>query len=240
MNKNIPNLPEITEEYKQQQHQAVLDAEVIYEFELIKERKFPYIDAIPFAFLCLAGIWLMFQVPESAWMVATSLLILWVTYRAAGNPDVQQKITLTKKGIIQSELDLIPEGYYKTLRCTGYLVAVLCIIGVFFLGPMMFAGAGAGVLMSFKVTGAKGQAKVWVTPFHHKTDYVHSTYNEASFKNEFQSYDYSLQDKNDEIPYEQTKFFSFRYSAPDEAHKKINAEINKIINITKFYDETDL
>ena len=240
MNKNMCKLPELTEEYKQQQHQAVLDAEVIYEFELIKERKFPYIDAIPFAFLCLAGIWLMFQVPESAWMVATSLLILWSTYRAAGNPDVQQKITLTKKGTIVSHLELIPEEYYKTLRCTGYIVAALCIVGVFFLGPIMFAGAGAGVLMSFKMTQTENKARIWVNAFHTGSDYVLSIYSEETFKNDFQSYDYSLLDENDEIPSEQYNFFYFRYSASHEDHKRMNEEISKIINITRVDDKTHL
>ena len=57
MKKNNSKIPKITEEFKQQQQQAVLDAEVIYEFEQLLERKYPFIDVIPFVILILAATW---------------------------------------------------------------------------------------------------------------------------------------------------------------------------------------
>ncbi|WP_039990832.1 hypothetical protein, partial [Vibrio azureus] len=69
MNKNIPTLPEITEEYKQQQHQAVLDAEVIYEFELLKEPKVEIILIIFFSIVSLFTFWFVYLDVEFLWAV---------------------------------------------------------------------------------------------------------------------------------------------------------------------------
>ncbi|WP_193789854.1 hypothetical protein, partial [Vibrio azureus] len=107
MNKNISKLPELTEEYKQQQRQAVLDAEVIYEFEQLLERKYPFIDVIPFVIVILAATWWSFYEPDVAWVCMPAFLITWLTYKASGNPNIEQKVTITKKGIIVSELELI-------------------------------------------------------------------------------------------------------------------------------------
>ncbi|WP_039991324.1 hypothetical protein, partial [Vibrio azureus] len=106
-------LPKMTEEFQQQ---AVLDAEVIYEFEQLLEPKYPFIDVIPFIIVILAATWWSFYEPEVAWVFIPVFLITWLTYRASGNPNIEQKVTITKKGIIVSELELIPEGYFTILR----------------------------------------------------------------------------------------------------------------------------
>ncbi|WP_039991264.1 hypothetical protein, partial [Vibrio azureus] len=69
MNKNIPKLPELTEEYKQQQHQAVLDAEVIYEFELLKEPKVEISLIIFFSIVSLFTFWFVYLDVEFLWAV---------------------------------------------------------------------------------------------------------------------------------------------------------------------------
>ena len=66
--------------------------------------------------------------PEVAWVCMPAFLIAWLTYKAAGNPNIEQKVTITKKGIIVSELELIPEGYFTIIRATGYIVALICIV----------------------------------------------------------------------------------------------------------------
>ena len=237
MNKNIPTIPEITKEYKQQEYQAVLDAEVIYEFELLKEPKVEISIIIFFSIISLLTFWWSYLDTDLAWVIILLNMTIWGTYLSSGNPQVEQKVTLTKKGLILSELELIPEGFYVALRSTGYIIAGFCIITVFFLGPMMLVGAGAGALMSFKMTGAQRKAKVKAKPFHVSPEYVLSTYKEESFKNELKSYDYSLLNESSEIPHEQTNFFYFRYSAFEEDHKIMYKEIKKIINTSKEYDE---
>ena len=240
MDKNIPTLPELTEEYKQQQHQAVLDAEVIYEFELLKEPKVEISLIIFFSIISLLTFWLIYLETELAWAVILFNMIIWGTYLSSGNPKVEQKVTLTKKGLILSELELIPEGFYVTLRSTGYIVAVFCIITVFFLGPMMLVGAGAGALMSFQMAGATKKAKVWITPFSKNVEYIYCIYGNDNFKNKFKRHHYKLRNEEEEIPYEQTNFYFLRYSAPEEEQKIMSREINKIINVTKVYDDTNV
>ncbi|AUI88682.1 hypothetical protein BS333_20570 [Vibrio azureus] len=240
MNKNIPTLPEITEEYKQQQHQAVLDAEVIYEFELLKEPKVEIILIIFFSIVSLFTFWFVYLDVEFLWAVVILNLMVWGTYLSSGNPQIEQKVTLTKKGLILSELELIPEGFYTALRSTGFIAAALCVIAVIFFGPMMLVGAGAGALMGFQMTGAQRKARVWITPFNENANYIGCVYSKEGFKNRFQSCNYRLYDENDEVPEEQYDFFYFRYSASHDDHKRMNEEISKLINITKVDDKTHL
>ncbi|AUI88683.1 hypothetical protein BS333_20575 [Vibrio azureus] len=240
MNKNISKLPELTEEYKQQQHQAVLDAEIIYEFELLKEPKIDIVNIIFLLAVSLFTFWFVYLDIEFFWIVVLLNMIIWGTYIPSGNPKVEQKVMLTKKGIVLSELELIPEGFYVALRSTGYIVAVFCIITVFFLGPMMLVGAGAGALMSFQMAGAKKKPRVWISPFRESADYIYQIYTNDNLKNKSFAYMYKLRDEEGDIPMEQRNFYSIRYSATEEEHEKISVEIKKIINIAKVYDRTDL
>ena len=233
-------LPELTEEYKQQQHQAVLDAEVIYEFELLKEPKVEISLIIFFSIVSLFTFWFVYLDVEFLWAVVILNLMVWGTYLSSGNPQIEQKVTLTKKGLILSELELIPEGFYTALRSTGFIAAALCVIAVIFLGPMMLVGAGAGALMGFQMTGAQRKAKIRITPFSQNVNYSNSIDNSYNFKNKFLEYSFRLYDETDEVPYEQYIFYIFSYSAPEEEHRKMSEEINKIINITKVDDKTHL
>ncbi|AUI88688.1 hypothetical protein BS333_20600 [Vibrio azureus] len=240
MNKNIPKLPELTEEYKQQQHQAVLDAEVIYEFELLKEPKVEISLIIFFSIVSLFTFWFVYLDVEFLWAVVILNLMVWGTYLSSGNPQIEQKVTITKKGIILSELELIPEGFYVALRSTGFIAAALCVIAVIFLGPMMLVGAGAGALMGFQMTGAQRKAKVKVKPFCGSIDYTLTFIKASGFKNGLLDYIYKPRDEDDELPCEQRNFYSFSFSTTPEGHKIIAKEINKFLNISKINDHTHL
>ncbi|AUI88687.1 hypothetical protein BS333_20595 [Vibrio azureus] len=223
-------LPKITEEFKQQQQQAVLDAEVIYEFEQLLERKYPFIDVIPFVILILAATWGSFYEPFVAWVSIPTFLIVWLTYKASGNPNIEQKVTITQKGIIVSELELIPEGYFTILRATGYIVALICIVSVFYFGPMILIGAGAGALMSFQFTGAQNEPKVRATPFNDNLDYVLSIINGRNFKNGILGYTHTFSNR-DNYPQDVRNFFSFHYSATSQQQAKMRELISREINI---------
>ena len=237
----MQKLPKITEEFQQQQQQAVLDAEVIYEFEQLLERKYPFIDVIPFVILILAATWGSFYEPFVAWVSIPTFLIVWLTYKASGNPNIEQKVTITKKGIIVSELELIPEGYFTILRATGYIVALICIVSVFYFGPMILIGAGAGALMSFQVTGAQNEPKIRTTPFNNNLDYMLCITKGRNFKNGILNFTHSFKyEEGNNYPEDVRNFFSFYYSATLQQQVKMRELINREINITFEEDVTHI
>ena len=77
----------------------------------------------------------------------------------AGNPDVKQTVTLTEKGMIVSDLQLVPDACFAALRYSGDVGIAISMVGVVLVGPMMLLGAGAGLLMSFKMARVENRPK---------------------------------------------------------------------------------
>ncbi|WP_039990864.1 hypothetical protein, partial [Vibrio azureus] len=111
---------------------------------------------------------------------------------------------------------------------------------VFYFGPMILIGAGAGALMSFQFTGAQNEPDVIVTPFTRNSDYDLTMFTDNRFKNGLLRYDYSLNDEKRALLSEQRNFFFFGYTAPPEEQEKMSEEINKILNVVSIDDLTHL
>ncbi|MBN3576036.1 hypothetical protein JYA57_23820, partial [Vibrio neptunius] len=119
----------------------------------------------------LFSLWMMWIAVQDGLWAGVLLVILFsggfLTYcYFAGNPDVKQTVTLTEKGMIVTELTLVPDACFAALRYSGYVGVAISIIGVVLVGPMMFVGAGAGLLMSFKMAGVTNQPRIRVRPFN--------------------------------------------------------------------------
>ncbi|MDA0120977.1 hypothetical protein OH455_23315, partial [Vibrio sp. T11.5] len=56
-------------------------------------------------------------------------------------------------------------------RYSGYAGIAISLIGVVLVGPMMFVGAGAGLLMSFKMAGVVNRPRQRVLPFNSLLNY---------------------------------------------------------------------
>ncbi|MDA0120981.1 hypothetical protein OH455_23345, partial [Vibrio sp. T11.5] len=93
-----------------------------------------------------------------------------------------QTVTLTEKGIIVTELTLVPDACFAALRYSGYAGIAISLIGVVLVGPMMFVGAGAGLLMSFKMAGVVNRPRQRVHPFAPKAIYSIYTVPEGRYK----------------------------------------------------------
>ncbi|KJY89892.1 hypothetical protein TW84_11060 [Vibrio neptunius] len=168
----VDSLPELTPEYRKAQLQAVQDAKVVYQFEEVIVPATDY-GAI-LLWLVLVGfiLWLGTLLGWLGMTVFTLLAFALASYLYyAGNPDTKQTVTLTEKGIIVTELTLVPDACFAALRYSGYAGIAISLIGVVLVGPMMFVGAGAGLLMSFKMAGVVNRPRQRVRPFAPNASY---------------------------------------------------------------------
>ncbi|MER2495987.1 hypothetical protein ABS858_07785 [Vibrio neptunius] len=172
MDVSVDSLPELTPEYRQAQLQAVQEAKVVYQFEVVKVPPTDY-GAI-LLWLVLVGfiLWLGTLLGWLGMTVFTLLAFALASYLYyAGNPDTKQSVTLTEKGMIVTELTLVPDACFAALRYSGYAGIAISLIGVVLVGPMMFVGAGAGLLMSFKMAGVANRPRQRVLPFNSLLNY---------------------------------------------------------------------
>ncbi|QXX05907.1 hypothetical protein [Vibrio neptunius] len=185
---SVDSLPELTSEYQHAQQQAVQEAKVVYQFEIVRQRPNDYGTIFIWSLFGLFSLWMMWIAVQDGLWAGVLLVILFsggfLTYcYFAGNPDVKQTVTLTEKGMIVTELTLVPDACFAALRYSGYVGVAISIIGVVLVGPMMFVGAGAGLLMSFKMAGVTNQPRVRVRPFNPNIEYEMADNQCMKFKN---------------------------------------------------------
>ncbi|KJY89891.1 hypothetical protein TW84_11055 [Vibrio neptunius] len=180
---SLDALPELTPEYQQAQLQAVQDAKVVYQFE---EVIVPATDYWAISiWVATAGLllWLGSLIGWVGIVLFSILVFALSSYYYAGNPDTKQTVTLTEKGIIVTDLTLVPDACFAALRYSGYAGIAISLIGVVLVGPMMFVGAGAGLLMSFKMAGVTNQPRIRVRPFNPNIEYEMADNQCMKFKN---------------------------------------------------------
>ncbi|MBN3492646.1 hypothetical protein [Vibrio neptunius] len=169
---SVDSLPELTPEYQQAQQQAVQEAKVVCQFEVVKVPPTDYVTILLWLSLIGYLLWLGTLLDWLGMTVFTLFTFALGSYLYyAGNPDVKQTVTLTEKGMIVTELTLVPDACFAALRYSGYVGVAISIIGVVLVGPMMFVGAGAGLLMSFKMAGVVNRPRQRVLPFHSLLNY---------------------------------------------------------------------
>ncbi|QXX05909.1 hypothetical protein KW548_12200 [Vibrio neptunius] len=163
---SVDSLPELTPEYQHAQQQAVQEAKVVYQFEVVKV---PPIDYWAISIWAATAVLLLWLGSLIGWVgiVLFSILVFALSsyYYYAGNPDTKQTVTLSEKGMIVTDLTLVPDACFAALRYSGYAGIAISLIGVVLVGPMMFVGAGAGLLMSFKMAGVVNRPRQRVLPF---------------------------------------------------------------------------
>jgi len=233
MSTSMAALPELSDEYKQQQQQAVLDSDVLYQFELIKEPLPDYgtitiwlIGAALALWVGTLGDWIQFV------MVLFFVSAMGTYLYYAGNPSVKQTVTLTDKGIIVSDLELVPDACYAALRYSGYVGVAISVVAVIFVGPMAFVGAGAGLLMSFKMAGVVNRPKIQIKPFIKGLDYLLEE-GEPRFKHDvlyyFLSADIAPYHLSDEAHDEMRIFHEVVYYANPELQADFMKALNQIV-----------
>ncbi|MDA0117822.1 hypothetical protein [Vibrio sp. T11.5] len=172
MDVSVDSLPDLTPEYQQAQLQAVQDAKVVYQFEEVIVPATDYGDIFTWILGALMFFGIGYQLSWLGVLVASVFVFAIGSYLYyAGNPDTKQTVTLTEKGMIVTELTLVPDACFAALRYSGYAGIAISLIGVVLVGPMMFVGAGAGLLMSFKMAGVANRPRQRVRPFPPNASY---------------------------------------------------------------------
>ncbi|MDO6708765.1 hypothetical protein [Photobacterium sp. 1_MG-2023] len=218
MKNAMKELPKCTEEYKQQQIQQVLEADVIYEWEcdLVQGLRWVQTSGVvlmSFLFAVLLG-------DSWGWYLAFGLLGLvmgsasYFLYQSTK----RQHVKLTEHGIIVSTVELVPEVFYAATRYAAYVGIVVCLLAVIFVGPLAFVGAGAGALMAFKMTGFNNEPKVEVFPFLKgfryvvEADFSESYYQDGVSLISLENMDFmpdQIKDENAPDPYEKLRKFHY-------------------------------
>ncbi|QXX08817.1 hypothetical protein [Vibrio neptunius] len=241
---SVDSLPELTSEYQHAQQQAVQEAKVVYQFEVVKV---PPIDYWAISiWLALFGliVWVGSQLDWLGMTVFTLFAFALGSYLYyAGNPDVKQAVTLTEKGMIVTELTLVPDACFAALRYSGYVGVAISIIGVVLVGPMMFVGAGAGLLMSFKMAGVVNRPRQRVLPFNSMLNYEFFIAPAIKYKHGLVQWhmspmiemdDTDSYDDGEEDPYHtQRNFYFLSYAASHEEQAQIVKHLTPFINIVE-------
>ncbi|MDA0117823.1 hypothetical protein [Vibrio sp. T11.5] len=100
---SVDSLPELTPEYQQAQQQAVQEAKMVYQFELVRQRPNDYGTISIWSLFGLFSLWLMWTaVSDDLWTLAIIILCLTVSILLylyyAGNPDKVCFIAYTVSG----------------------------------------------------------------------------------------------------------------------------------------------
>ncbi|UTZ24789.1 hypothetical protein [Vibrio campbellii] len=238
---SVDTLPELTPEYQQAQQQAVHDAKVVYQFEVVKVPPTDYGAII--IWIATAGliVWIGSQL---GWVgtIVFSLFVFAISsyFYYAGNPDVKQTVTLTEKGMIVSDLQLVPEACFAALRYSGYVGIAISVVGVVLVGPMMFIGAGAGLLMSFKMAGVENRPKTRVLPFPPNTNYRMYDVPECRYKHGLVQWHLSpmiekeIESEDKKSIYRENRIFYFSsYAASNEEQNQFLKHLRQFITVTE-------
>ena len=236
---SVDSLPELTPEYQQAQLQAVHDAKVVYQFEVVKVPPTNYGDIITWILGALMFFWIGYQISWLGVVVASLFVFALGSYfYYAGNPDVKQTVTLTEKGMIVSDLKLVPDACFAALRYSGYVGIAISVVGVVLVGPMMFIGAGAGLLMSFKMAGVENRPKTRVLPFPPHTNYRMYDVPECRYKHGLVQWHLSpmiekeIESEDKKAVYRENRIFYFSsYAASTEEQNQFLKHLRQFITV---------
>ncbi|CAH1525793.1 conserved hypothetical protein [Vibrio owensii] len=239
---SVDSLPELTAEYQQIQLQEVHDAKVVYQFEVVKVPPTNYGDIITWILGALMFFWIGYQISWLGVAVASLFVFALGSYfYYAGNPDVKQTVTLTEKGMIVSDLQLVPDACFAALRYSGYVGVAISVVGVVLVGPMMFIGAGAGLLMSFKMAGVENRPKQRVLPFNSKLNYEFYVAPAVKYKNNLVQWhmspmiemDHGNDDEGRNRYRSNRNFYFSSYAASNEEQDQFLKHLKQFITVTE-------
>ncbi|QXX05908.1 hypothetical protein [Vibrio neptunius] len=240
---SVDSLPELTQEYQHAQQQAVQEAKVVYQYEGVIVPATDYGAISIWSLFGLFSLWMMWIAVQDGLWAGVLLVILFsggfLTYcYFAGNPDTKQTVTLTEKGMIVTELTLVPDACFAALRYSGYVGVAISIIGVVLVGPMMFVGAGAGLLMSLKMAGVVNRPKQRVQPFPPTASYRLCCVPEGRYKNGlieshlFPIFEMETEsEENEDIYWENRHFYFSYYIASPAEQEQLLKHLRQLVTV---------
>ncbi|PNQ53863.1 hypothetical protein C1141_18980, partial [Vibrio agarivorans] len=183
---SLDELPPLTEGYVQKKHQETLESKTLYEFKLIRQMPTDFLSYGMMATLFALTLWVGFGVADLPFFNVLIVLVFpaIICFHAyyANDPDIEQTVRLTEKGIIVTEITLLPDFFYTFLRYSGFLGIGIGVVAVLILGPWALVGPGAGILIAFKMARAENIPNVKVYPFNPNLNYKNEIF-DFTFKN---------------------------------------------------------
>ena len=160
------SLPKLTDEYKRDQQERVLNAEVAYEWHCILKHPYKWAqNTFVFVVTSVMASYAAYNDPN-LFLFGIAFVLTWVAIsHFLFQADNEYQGQITPEGVIIRKTECVPEVFYAATRYLSYIGIVVCIIAGITLGPMIFAGAGAFALLAFKMTGFQKNAEVEITPF---------------------------------------------------------------------------
>ncbi|MUL10294.1 hypothetical protein [Aliivibrio fischeri] len=130
---------------------------IIYQWEAIRcdrlGNKLRWFVSLGIPFFGYSFLLLLIQDMDAVPVLFFIGLIMTFVIRYLFLADNQHHYFLTKKGIHFTTEQIIPEMAYKVMRGFAWFGVAVSFFAVTIIGPMAFVGAGACVLLSFKMTG---------------------------------------------------------------------------------------
>ena len=160
------SLPELTDEYKRERQEHVLNDEVVYEWRCILAQQGKLATTgIMFLLISAFASFIMYKelTTITYWLILIPplLAVHYFLFQA----DFEYHGQITSKGVIIRKTEYVPEIFYAATRYLAYIGIVVCIVAGVMMGPMIFAGAGAFALLAFKMTGFQKVPTVKIKPY---------------------------------------------------------------------------
>ncbi|MFW7526439.1 hypothetical protein ACODM8_20230 [Vibrio ostreicida] len=242
MTDTLAELPELTQEYQQQAEQAVKDAKVLDEFELVKAPLPSKFMPILWLVASALGVWFGMSLPSFGLFGVLVLIGATGAYLyQARNVKIRQTATLTEKGMIVTNVEQVPERCYTALRYFGYFVIAMSLVGLSVIGPLSLVGAGVGtgvLLVTYKMAGVVKAPKIKVTPLKQNVEYCEIEKKET-FKNGVSSYfllpyDYTTERAYDSAFSLHIYFYTAAFDAPAEHHQTFIKAVNQMVTFKEY------
>ena len=248
---SLDELPPLTEGYVQKKHQEALESKTLYEFKLIRQMPTDFLSYGMMATLFALTLWVGFGVADLPFFNVLIVLIFpaIVCFHAyyANDPDIEQTVRLTEKGIIVTEITLLPDFFYTFLRYSGFLGIGIGVVSVLILGPWALVGPGAGILIAFKMAGAENKPKVTICPLNSEITYKLRIAPGFKYKNDLNQRHFSpcITKEVDNLEREdayckQFHFYFLSFASSDNQQAEFMSHLEKIINIVELDEETIL
>ena len=228
------SLPKLTDEYKREQQERVLNGEVVYEWHVILKEKHKWAqNTFVFIFMSLMTSYAVYYDTKLLFF-GIAFVLAWVAIsHFLFQADIECQGQITPEGVIIRKTECVPEVFYTATRYLAYIGIVVCIVAGITLGPMIFAGAGAFALLAFKMTGFQKNAEVEITPFLSSVPYrlrlTDSCYGNDILQ--FYCQNRVLMEIEDDNAEELRNFHWVSFCSNEEQYIEIQKHLNQLITL---------
>ena len=238
---SLDELPPLSEGYVKKKHQEVLESKTLYEFKLIRQMPTDFVLYSMMVCFLIFAFWVVTSLGDmslfSGLMVFMVAAIPCAHAYYAHEPDIEQTVRLTEKGLIQTEITLLPDSYYTFLRYSGFLGIGIGVVSVLILGPWALVGPGAGIFAAFKMYKVKNVPSVQVCPFNSDIQYEVYPASAVRYKHNLKELRFSpnivMEEERPQLFRRNRNFYSIDFAINEEVKYRLFQQLEKIVNVVE-------